>query len=199
MKYAICQINTSVGDLEYNYKKIISNYDLSLSKGADLVIFPELTITGYPPRDLLLDKAFINWNLYYSKKISRLSTKPIIFGFVDREKNQIYNSLAICYNGKLFGSYNKKLLPNYDIFDEKRYFKSGKKSGIFKINHDTLDLTVGLQICEDLWDDSYKAKISEQQKKNGAEIIINCSASPFTTNKLDKRVDLIKKKATTLN
>ena len=101
--------------------------------------------------------------------------------------------------GKLFGSYNKKLLPNYDIFDEKRYFKSGKKSGVFKINYDDFDLTVGLQICEDLWDDDYKAKISEQQKKNGAEIIINCSASPFTTNKLDKRVDLIKKKATTLN
>ena len=199
MKYAICQINTSVGDLKYNYKKIIGNYELSLSKGADLVIFPELTITGYPPRDLLLDKAFIDWNLYYSKKISKQSTKPIIFGFVDRKKEQIYNSLAICYDGKLFGLYNKKLLPNYDIFDEKRYFKSGKESGVFKINYGDLNLTVGLQICEDLWDDDYKAKISEQQKKNGAEIIINCSASPFTISKLDKRVDLIKKKATTLN
>ena len=86
MKYAICQINTSVGDLEYNYKKIISNYELSLSR-ADLVIFPELTITGYPPKDLLLDKAFIDWNLYYSK-ISSLSTKPIIFGFVDEKKTR---------------------------------------------------------------------------------------------------------------
>ena len=93
MKYAICQINTSVGDLKYNYKKIISNYELSLSKGADLVIFPELTITGYPPRDLLLDKAFIDLNLYYSKKISKQSTKPIIFGFVDRKKETRYITL----------------------------------------------------------------------------------------------------------
>ena len=90
MKYAICQINTSVGDLKYNYKKIIGNYELSLSKGADLVIFPELTITGYPPRDLLLDKAFIDWNLYYSKKIqSNLQNQLFLVSLIEKETRYI--------------------------------------------------------------------------------------------------------------
>ena len=90
MKYAICQINTSVGDLKYNYKKIISNYELSLSKGADLVIFPELTITGYPPKDLLLDKAFIDLNLYYSKKFQRnLQNQLFLVSLIEKETRYI--------------------------------------------------------------------------------------------------------------
>ena len=90
MKYAICQINTSVGDLKYNYKKIISNYELSLSKGADLVIFPELTITGYPPKDLLLDKAFIDLNLYYSKKFqSNLQNQLFLVSLIEKETRYI--------------------------------------------------------------------------------------------------------------
>ena len=88
MKYAICQINTSVGDLKYNYKKIIGNYELSLSKGADLVIFPELTITGYPPRDLLLDKAFINWNSVLLKKISSIPQNQLFLVSLIEKKNR---------------------------------------------------------------------------------------------------------------
>ena len=90
MKYAICQINTSIGDLKYNYKKIISNYELSLSKGADLVIFPELTITGYPPKDLLLDKAFIDLNLYYSKKFQdNLQNQLFLVSLIEKETRYI--------------------------------------------------------------------------------------------------------------
>ena len=199
MKFSICQINPSVGDLDYNYKKIIDFYNKSLVLGSDIVIFPELSITGYPPKDLLFEKNFIEKNLDYCWKISKLSTKPIIFGYVNRINDNLYNSAAVCYSGKLCYSYNKKLLPNYDIFDEKRYFRSGFDSGVFQIQYDKLKISLGLQICEDIWDEPYSTKISEDQKKKGAEVIINISASPFCIDKLTKRTELIKNKAKTLS
>ena len=194
MNYAICQINPSVGDLEYNFNKIIKYYNNSLLSGADIVVFPELSITGYPPKDLLFEKKFIDKNLRYTYKISKFSNKPIIFGFVNRKKDKLYNSAAICYNGKIQNIYNKRLLPNYDIFDEKRYFESGEDIGVYSLEINNKKINIGLQICEDLWDESYNSKISEEQKLNGAKILINISASPFTDGKLSERIKLIKQK-----
>ena len=95
MKFSICQINPSVGDLKYNYEKIVKFYNKSISSGCDIIIFPELSITGYPPRDLLFEKKFIDKNLMYAEKLSKLSTKPIIFGYVSRNRGKLYNSAAI--------------------------------------------------------------------------------------------------------
>jgi NAD+ synthase (glutamine-hydrolysing) len=194
MKISICQINPSVGAINYNYKKIIKFYKKSLFLGADIIIFPELSITGYPPKDLLFEKKFIDKNLMYAEKLSKVSTKPIIFGYVSRNKGKLYNSAGISFNGKLRYVYNKKLLPNYDVFDENRYFFSGKDVGVYKLIYNNTEIKIGLQICEDLWDDNQDVKVSEEQKENGAEILINISASPFSEGKLEKRVELIKRK-----
>ena len=194
MNFSICQINPSVGDLKYNYEKIVKFYNKSISSGCDIIIFPELSITGYPPKDLLFEKKFIDKNLMYAEKLSKLSTKPIIFGYVSRNRGKLYNSAAISFDGKLRFSYNKRLLPNYDVFDEHRYFFNGTDIGVYKLIYNNIKIKIGLQICEDLWDDNQELKVSEEQKENGAEILINISASPFSIGKLEKRIKLIKKK-----
>ena len=114
---------------------------------------------------------------------------------MNRINGDLYNSAAVCYNGELGYSYNKKLLPNYDIFDEKRYFKSGFDSGVFQINYNKLKINIGLQICEDLWDEDYRLKVSQELSDKGADFIINISASPYYAGKVLERFDLIKEKS----
>ena len=194
MKFSICQINPSVGALKYNYEKIVKFYKESISSGSDMIVFPELSITGYPPKDLLFEEKFIDENLVYAEKLSKISTKPIIFGYVSRSKGKLYNSAAISFDGKLRFLYKKRLLPNYDVFDEKRYFYNGVDIGVYKLVYKNINIKIGLQVCEDLWDENQDLKVSEEQKKNGAEILINISASPFSLGKLEKRIKLIKRK-----
>lgn len=193
MKIALAQINPTVGALDKNTTKIIENIKHAKSHNIDLLIFPEMTIIGYPPKDLLLKKNLIdkNINLLHSL-IPYTENITLIIGFVDRDQhNNLYNAAAVIRNQQIIKIYHKIHLPNYDVFDEKRYFKSGNTStnlDIFTL-HNT---KIGLSICEDIWIDN--GPIQEQSKR-GIDLIINISASPFHAGKATIRENLLSKRA----
>lgn len=194
MKISLCQLNFSLGDLKNNQEKIIDNYNESIKDGADIVVFPEMSTVGYPPQDLLWDKNFVDKNIQITKYISKISSKPIIFGCIRRDKGKLYNSAAICYGGKIQKYIDKVLLPTYDVFDETRYFTSGIKPVVWDYILNGENIKIGVQICEDLWDDNYECKVSQIQKDLGANLIINISASPYSQGKAYDRVNLINTK-----
>ena len=199
IKVAVCQVNPIVGDIEGNYLKIIDFYNESLAKGADLVVFPELVSVGYPPQDLLYNSKLIEKNIELLHSFSKQSTIPAIIGYVNSFEEKIFNSAAVCSNGKIDFSYDKMLLPNYDIFDEKRYFTPGKSLGevIIKIGHS--EKKVVIQICEDLWEDLHDSKLSSSIMKLNPDLIVNISASPFSNEKIQSRINLIKKQYSNTN
>ena len=194
MKIALCQINPTVGAFNENKELILRKYMESLENGSDIVVFPEMAITGYPISDLLYEDGFINNNKTILDEISSKSSKPIIIGYIHEENGHLYNSAAICMNGKQVFRYDKILLPTYDVFDEDRYFTPGEKLGLSKIEINDEQVVLGLQICEDLWDKDYDRKISDELCDAGASFIINISASPYHEMKFNERIDVIKKK-----
>ena len=148
LRIAIGQINTIVGDLKGNTDKILFCIKEALKKEVDLIAFPELSITGYPPEDLLLKPHFIKENRAYLKKITQAVGNIIsVVGFVDKDAGGIYNSAAVIYNKKLIYIYHKRSLPNYGVFDEKRYFKPGNENVILASG----DFSFAVNICEDIW------------------------------------------------
>ena len=191
MNIALCQINTTVGDFDHNYDKILDNYYNCINKNADIIVFPELCISGYPPQDLLFEEGFIEKNSKVLENIAIESKAPLIIGYIRKENLSIYNSAAVCYDGQIQSTYDKVLLPTYDVFDEARYFTSGRHPKIINIPFKGAQLKVGLQICEDLWDQEYDCKVSTIQKEMGADFIVNISASPYQQNRLLKRKDII--------
>jgi NAD+ synthase (glutamine-hydrolysing) len=184
MRIAVAQINTSVGDLEGNTQKIIAAIK-TVEKKADLLVFPELSITGYPPQDLLLEKNFVEKNKEMLSKIARICTVPSIVGFVDTHGKNIYNAAALLQN-KEAKVQHKMLLPNYDVFDEKRYFTPGTSQSLFQLH----GKKIGIEICEDLWEQDYDVKPTSTLQKLGADILINISASPYCMGKLKERLSL---------
>jgi NAD+ synthase (glutamine-hydrolysing) len=194
MKIALCQINTTVGAFNFNKKNILNYYSKAIEQNANIVVFPELTITGYPPQDLLLENGFVDDNLVTLKEIASQSTIPIIIGFVRKENGRLYNSAALCQDGKIKNTYDKILLPTYDVFDEDRYFENGKIPGIWELKLNDEKVRLGIQICEDLWDREYDTKVSKLQKEKGADLIINISASPYHEGRITERQELIKEK-----
>jgi len=188
-KLALAQINATVGDTGGNTEKVIEYIKKAKSKDVDLVIFPELTTTGYPPKDLLLKPSFIKANKEALEKvISETKDIAVIIGFVDELSENIYNAAALIQNRRLIGIQHKTHLPNYDVFDEKRYFKPATESSIFNLN----GLKLGINICEDIWVDNGPTGI---QAKLGADFIVNISASPFYAGKSKERRGLIAKRA----
>ena len=176
LRLALAQINPTVGDFEGNASKIVSYIDESGKAGAQIVVFHELAITGYPPEDLLLKPQFIEDNLNALKKVQKKVKDVIaIVGFVDR-KDDIYNAAAVMYNRKLIDTYHKMYLPNYGVFDEVRYFQAGTRCPVYKIG----DTCFGITICEDIWYPEGPARI---QALAGAEVIININASPYRIGK----------------
>jgi NAD+ synthase (glutamine-hydrolysing) len=194
MKIALCQINSTVGAIDLNKNKILDFYEKAIAENSDIVVFPELSITGYPPQDLLLDKEFIASNNSAINTLARASSIPLIVGYVRSENKQIFNSAALCKNGKIVNNYDKILLPTYDIFDENRYFTQGKSPSVWSIQSNGKTVNIGIQICEDLWDDDYDEKVSFVQKQKGADFLINISASPFREKKFNDRVNQINQK-----
>jgi NAD+ synthase (glutamine-hydrolysing) len=189
-KMAIGQINTTVGDLEGNSDKILSCINEAVSKGVNLIVFPELSITGYPPEDLLLKPHFIKENLKCLKNISKkVCGMTAIVGFVDEKNGNIYNSAAIIYNKKIVYVYHKMHLPNYGVFDEKRYFKPGTDNRLIKIKN----LRFAVNICEDIWAESKEQKADDVLKK--ADFLINISASPYHIDKIKEREKVVGAKA----
>jgi len=194
MKIALCQINVIVGDFQYNSDKILSYYDHAVAKGAELVVFPELTVTGYLPQDLLWEPGFILQNQVTLEKIASKSTIPMIIGAVRQDGNKLYNCAFLCMDGKIKETYDKMLLPTYDVFDEDRYFTSGTKPALWEIRTGSEPIKIGVQICEDLWDEDYPTKVSQLLANGGAELIINLSASPYHEGRLTQRLNLIRNK-----
>jgi len=170
LRIGLAQINSMVGDISGNLDKIRSYCQNAVKKGIDLIVFPELAITGYPPEDLLLKPAFIRDNLSALNQLARaLENLPIIaiIGFVNREKD-IYNSAGVLQAGRLSAVYHKRYLPNYGVFDEDRYFKPGDGPLILEWGK----LRIGLTICEDLW-------YPESAELGEVELILNLSSSPY--------------------
>lgn len=188
LRVALAQINPTVGDLKGNIKKIIDYINKSRKAEAQIVAFPELAITGYPPEDLLLKNTFIEDNLEAMKRV-QMNTGNIItiVGYVDK-KDDIYNAAAILYNRKLVDTYRKMYLPNYGVFDEYRYFKSGTRYPIYRIG----DIWIGVNICEDIW---YPEGPTLYQTLAGAEVIININASPYSIGKAHLRENMLSTRA----
>jgi len=176
LRIALAQVNLTVGDLEGNVSKIISYIKKAKSFSADLVAFPELAVTGYPPEDLLLKNQFIEDNLESLETIRKnVDDITAIVGFVDR-RDDIYNAAAVIQNKKIVDVYHKMYLPNYGVFDEYRYFQSGTRYPVYRI----ADTWIGINICEDIW---YPEGPSRIQSLAGAEILININASPYHIGK----------------
>ena len=194
MKIGICQINPTVGAINKNKQLILDYYDKSIAQGAELVVFPELAVTGYPPQDLLLRDHFLTSTAAALDEIASHTSTPMILGSTLVENNNLFNCSFICENGKILGHYKKILLPTYDVFDEDRYFKSGDKSSIFELKISNESKRIGLQICEDLWDQNYSIDLAESIKNSNADMIINISASPFGDDRLIERSNLIQEK-----
>ena len=194
MKIALCQINPTVGAIKQNKELILKKYQEAINLGAELIVFPELALIGYPPQDLLLRNKFINNAAVALDEIAKQSTIPIIVGSTLVENDQLYNCSYVCANGQIVDHYKKILLPTYDVFDEDRYFKSGDQPVTVEIAIGPKIKKIGLQICEDLWDHTYSRNLAGQLKNAGAELIINISASPYRVDRLVDRCNLIKTK-----
>ncbi|MEK6715464.1 MAG: NAD+ synthase, partial [Candidatus Omnitrophota bacterium] len=183
------QINPTVGNIKRNLAKIEHFIAEAEKDKADIIVFPELAICGYPPEDLLLKDKFIAENLSAIKElVSGVKNSVVICGFVDKIKGNLYNAAAIIADKKIKGAYRKTLLPNYGVFDEKRYFKPGEDYPVFRCSN----IIFGVTICEDIWHrDGPLARLAKQ----GAKLIINISASPYHSHKGKEREDIFKAQA----
>lgn len=184
LRIALAQANFTVGDLEGNRSKILQFVKEAQREGADIVVFPELSVTGYPPEDLLLKPQFVEENLKTIKDIAQqIGDIVAVVGFVDLEKD-IYNAAAVIYQHKIVDVYRKIFLPTYSVFDEDRYFSRGERIPVYEIRK----CQVGINICEDIW---YPDGPGHIQALAGAELIINLSSSPFYAGKRSYREKMI--------
>lgn len=188
-RIAAAQINCTVGDLDGNSKKIVEYLQKARSFGADMVSFPELAVTGYPPEDLLLKASFVTDNIKALGRIAKSAGDiAAIVGFVDKDKCNIYNAAAVIYDGEVKGVCHKEFLPNYGVFDEKRYFKPGTDSQVFQLG----ELLFGVNICEDIW---HVEGPLLTQANLGAKLIVTINSSPYHAGKMKEREDVVRKRA----
>lgn len=198
LRVAMAQINSTVGDLEGNVEKIKRFLEDAKHQGSDLVVFPELAVTGYPPQDLLLENGFVEKNKKVLQEMIKFNEVDVlgVVGFVDYKGKSLFNAAAIFNRNKLVSVVYKTLLPTYDVFDEDRYFKPAKEIAPVSITLNKKTFKLGIEICEDLWDTNYNVKVTDLLTKRGADLIVNVSASPFLVGKHIERNRLIKAKAT---
>lgn len=188
-RIALAQINSTVGDLIGNADRIRSHIRSARQSGADLVVFPELALAGYPPEDLLLKPFFINDNVRVLEGLVG-DTRGItaVVGFVDKQ-NDIYNAAALLHDGKWVATYRKNYLPNYGVFDEDRYFQRGDRTLVFVCQ----GVRIGLSICEDIWQPT--GPLSTQVLCGDAELAVNISASPFFAGRRNERLQMLSTRA----
>ena len=189
LRIAACQLNTVVGDLEGNAERILKALDRAEAAGADVAVFPELAVTGYPPEDLLLKPGFVEDNVEVLHRLAgRTSKCAAVIGFVDPALD-LFNAAAVCAGGAVRGVYRKRLLPNYAVFDEQRYFTSGSETlQLYLIG----GVRVGISICEDIW--SPTGPMSHQAA-GGAELILNVNASPYHAGRVAERERMLATRA----
>src|SRR6202163_2529770 len=189
MKIGFAQLNPTVGDLSGNFELIARPYDRLANAGAELVLTPELAITGYPPQDLVFKSRFVPQNLEVLKRLhARVGTAALLVGFVDRNEGRgkpFHNAAALLEAGKPMRTTHKSLLPTYDVFDEDRYFEPACRVEPFDLRGKKL----GVTICEDIWTEHYLPRPLYDVEpvrglvEQGAELIVNLSASPFSLGK----------------
>jgi len=191
----LSQLNPLVGDLAGNEAKILADYAKAEAAGCDVVVYPELTITGYPPEDLLLKKAFVRDNELAVERIAKVTKGcAALIGFVKADGDHLHNAVALCRNGGVQGVYLKQLLPNYAVFDEDRYFtpgpamNDGAASGLFSVD----GVIVGVTICEDIW---HADGPVASQAAASARIMLNLNASPFHEGKNVQREQMLSTRA----
>ena len=199
MKIALCQINPVIGDIEGNKLKIKKFYESGVKDEVDLVIFPELSLCGYPPLDFLEKQEFRNVVINAASELAELTgSTGLIFGSITEDFDDVgtgvYNSAVLCYDGKIQFVQHKTLLPNYDVFDEVRYFESSKSVDIHEFRGEKL----GISICEDIWNDDdywkhrkyYRDPVQEMVDM-GATLLLNISASPYAYGRRKERYEML--------
>src|SRR5213593_2840697 len=189
-RIALGQVNTIVGDLDGNVERMAGWAKRAAAAGADLIVFPELAVTGYPPEDLVLRPGFVADGLDALDELARRTADAcaVLVGFVDRDASGLHNAAAFCRGGDVVARYHKVKLPNYGVFDEKRYFVPGAEACLI----DAAESAVGVTICEDAWGpgapwDAYAAA--------GVQVIANINGSPYHRHKLSERFDVCRDRA----
>ncbi len=190
LRIALAQINTTVGDIAGNVRKILDSVARAREARAALVVFPELAIPGYPPEDLLLRASFVEENMRAWEEIARrVKGITAVVGFVHRDANgKRYNAAGIAAGGRVRGVYHKMYLPNYGVFDEVRYFSRGREPMVFSAGR----AAVGVTVCEDIW---VRRGPLPREAKAGARLIVNLSSSPYHTGKWETRRELVARHA----
>src|ERR687889_848181 len=177
MRVALAQINTTVGDIWGNVEKMADTLEQATDSGAELVAYPELTIPGYPPEDLLMRPSFIEENMRALHEFAGRVPGNVVaaVGFVDLDAD-LYNACAVLSGGEVLHRYHKRYLPNYGVFDENRYFREGSGTPIVDLG----GTLVGVSVCEDIW---YPGGPAREQALGGASVLLNISASPYHRQK----------------
>ena len=200
MKIALAQINTTVGDFAGNVERILKHARAAHGQGAGLVVFPELALCGYPPRDLVEKREFVDRSERELVRLAQLLPPiPALVGYVRRsgvdQGKAVADAAALLYEGRPVFDYAKILLPFYDVFDESRYFEPGTAPGLCQLG----EIPLGVTICEDIWNDKYFLKKqlyrrdpAEEVVRVGARILLNIASSPYTTQKIQFRHDMLK-------
>ncbi|MFM6057955.1 MAG: NAD(+) synthase, partial [Microcystis aeruginosa] len=213
MRIAIAQLNPIVGDIEGNAQRILEAAQTAFNQGAELLLTPELSLCGYPPRDLLLNLGFVE---KMSQQLQLLSQQlpeklAVLVGFVEknpsatvRGEKPLFNSIALLKSQEIKQIFTKRLLPTYDVFDEDRYFASGKESQYFQLTEN--NVKIGVTICEDVWNDEqfwgqrqYAVNPMADLANLGVDLIVNLSASPYSVGKQKLRESLLSYSATRYN
>ncbi len=199
MKIALCQINPIIGDIKGNKDKILHCYRQGNELGADIVVLPELALLGYPPLDLVEKREFREAVYEAASEIASLTgSTALLFGSITEDNDNVgtnlFNSALLCYDGKIQFVQNKTLIPNYDVFDEMRYFESAKDVYVHEFRGENL----GISICEDIWNDKdywkqrlYTNDPVEKLIQKGADVLINISASPYSYGKREERRQML--------
>ncbi|MEN2994012.1 MAG: NAD+ synthase [Thermodesulfovibrio sp.] len=188
LRLALCQINPVVGDIDGNLNKILSFTERAINENAEIVIFPELALTGYIPEDLLFYPSFIKKTREAVQRIIEKVTDFVLILGLPLKEDDLYNSAVVIANRTLIDSYHKIYLPNYSVFDEMRYFKSGKRAPVYEYD----GVLFGLNICEDIFHPTLPSPLQAYQ---GAELIINISASPFYVGKYERKLRMLSTRA----
>ena len=191
VRVALAQINTVVGDIDGNVERVLSVLERVADDQPDVVVFPEMTITGYPPEDLVLKSGFVADS---RAAVERLATQVVdtvaVVGFADGSDGDVFNSAAVCSGGSVIGTYHKRELPNYSVFDEERHFSAGTEPMRL---YDIAGVRVGISICEDSW---VAGGPVNQLATGGAQLIVNINGSPFYSGKMDVRETMLRDRVT---
>ncbi len=208
----MAQINSTVGDLEGNFRIILAYARKAAENGADLVAFPEMAMTGYPPLDLLPPREtrppsgkrkpeqedFVRLNKQYVYDLAKeIGSITAVVGFVDYDEANLFNAAAVINQGKVKRIIYKTLLPTYDVFDEQRYFTPALANTPVKIHIQDQEIALGASVCEDIWDEAvgYGVKVVDALAEQGARLVVNINASPFHHGMRETRLNILKRKA----